>query len=55
MKWVGSLFGGGVAAFFSFSWIIEMLFNSIVVQHLGLFRPLNYWQTAGLWFLISGV
>jgi hypothetical protein len=54
MKWVGGLVtGGGIAAFFFFSWIIQMLFNSIVVGHLGLFKLLNYWQAAGLWFLIT--
>jgi len=45
--------GGGIAAFFFFSWVIKMLWNSIVVGHLGLFKPLNYWQAAGLWFLIT--
>jgi len=54
MKWVGGLVtGGGIAAFFFFSWIIQMLFNSIVVGHLGLFKPLSYLQAAGLWFLIT--
>ncbi len=45
--------GGGVAAFFFFSWIIQILFNSIVVEHLGLLKSLSYWQAAGLWFLIT--
>jgi len=49
---VGLLTGGGVAAFFFFSWVIEMLWNSIVVHHLGLLKPLNYWQAAGLYFLV---
>lgn len=54
MRWIGGLVtGGGVAAFFFFSWIIQMLFNSIVVGHLGLFKPLSYLQAAGLWFLIT--
>lgn len=53
MRLVGGLLGGGIAAFFLFSWIIQMLFNSIVVRHLGLFKTLNYWQAAGLWFLVT--
>ncbi len=48
---VGLVTGGGVAAFFFFSWVIQMLFNSIVVGHFGLLEPLSYWQAAGLWFL----
>jgi len=48
---VGLVTGGGVAAFFFFSWVIQMLFNSIVVGHFGLLRPVSYWQAAGLWFL----
>lgn len=43
---------GGVAAFFFFSWVIMMLWNSIVVGHLGLAVPLSYLQTCGLWFMI---
>jgi amino acid transporter len=53
MKLVRALMtSGGIAAFFFFSWIIQMLWNSIVVNHLGLFKALTYWQAAGLWFLI---
>lgn len=42
---------GGVAAFFFFSWVIMMLWNSILAGHLGLLPVLNYLQAAGLWFL----
>lgn len=44
--------GGGVAAFFFFSWVIMMLWNSIVVRHLGFAVSLSYLQTCGLWFMI---
>ncbi len=44
--------GGGVAAFFFFSWVIMMLWNSIVAGHLELAKPLSYLQTCGLWFTI---
>jgi len=44
--------GGGIAAFFFFSWVIMMLWNSIISRHLGLLPPLGYLQAAGLWFLI---
>jgi hypothetical protein len=48
----GIITGGGVGAFFFFSWIIELLWNSILVDQLGLVHVrLNYWQAAALWFL----
>jgi len=50
---IGLVTGGGIAAFFFFSWVIQMLWNSIVYGHLGLFKPLSYLQAAGLWFLVS--
>lgn len=54
MRWIiGLVTGGGIAAFFFFSWIIQMLWNSIVAGHLGLLKPLSYLQAAGLWFLVS--
>ena len=54
MRWIiGLVTGGGIAAFFFFSWIIQMLWNSIVFGHLGLLEPLSYLQAAGLWFLVS--
>lgn len=43
--------GGGLAAFFFFSWVIMMLWNSIVAGHLALTKPLSYLQACGLWFL----
>jgi len=50
----GVITGGGVAAFFFFSWIIQLLWNSIVVDQLALVAvKVSYWQAAGLWFLIT--
>ncbi len=43
---------GDVAAFFFFSWVIMMLWNSIIAGHLGLLPALSYLQTCGLWFLV---
>ncbi len=44
--------GGGIGAFFFFSWIIQLLWNSILVEQLNLVSvKLNYWQAAALWFL----
>jgi hypothetical protein len=45
--------GGGVAAFFFFAFILMLLWNSLVVGHLGWGPTLSYLQTAGLWLLIS--
>jgi len=49
----GLITGGGVGAFFFFSWIIQLLWNSIVVDQLQLVAvKVTYWQAAGLWFLL---
>jgi hypothetical protein len=49
----GVIRGGGIGAFFFFSWIIELLWNSILVDQLGLIAvKVNYWQAAAVWFLI---
>jgi len=43
-----------VAAFFFFSWVIRLLWNSILVDQLRLAPvELTYWQAAALWFLVS--
>ncbi len=44
---------GGVAAFFFFSWIVMMLWNSLIAGHLGLAPTVSYLQAAGLWFLTT--
>jgi hypothetical protein len=44
----------GVPAFFFFSWILQLLWNGILVDELKLApTKLTYWQTAGLWFVVS--
>jgi len=44
--------GGGIGAFFFFSFILQVLWNSILVDQLGLIAvKVNYWQAAGLWFI----
>ena len=48
----GLITGGGVGAFFFFSWIIQLLWNSILFDQLALVPiKVNYWQAAALWFL----
>jgi hypothetical protein len=43
-----------IAVFFFFSWIIQLLWNSILVDQLALVAfKLNYWQAAALWFLTT--
>jgi len=52
----GLITGGGVGAFFFFSWIIQLLWNAILVDQLALIPAtarLNYWQAAALWFLTT--
>jgi len=49
----GVITGGGVGAFFFFSWIIQLLWNGVLFDQLGLVPvQLNYWQAAALWFLV---
>ena len=49
----GVIKGGGVAAFFFFSWILQLLWNSILYQQLQLVPiQITYWQSAGLWFFV---
>jgi hypothetical protein len=50
---IGVVTGGGIAAFFFFSWIIQLLWNSLVAGHLGWSPRLSYLQAAGLWFLVT--
>ncbi len=50
---VRAIAAGGIAAFFFFSWIIQLLWNSLIAGHLGLAPTLAYFQAAGLWFLVS--
>jgi hypothetical protein len=45
---------GGVAAFFFFSWILQLLWNSILFDQLALVpTQVTYWQSAGLWFFVT--
>lgn len=43
----------GVPAFFFLSFILMLLWNSLVAGHLGWAPRLSYLQTAGLWLLVS--
>lgn len=45
--------GHGIPAFFFFSFVLMLLWNSIVAGHLGIGPTLSYLQTAGLWFLVT--
>ena len=49
----GVITGGGIAAFFFFSWILKLLWNSLLFEQLQLVPTLiRYWQAAGLWFFV---
>jgi len=48
-----SIAKGGIAAFFFFSFIVMLLWNSLIAGHLGFGPRLTYLQAAGLWFLIT--
>jgi len=41
----GVITGGGIAAFFFFSWILQMLWNSILFEQLQVVpTQVTYWQ-----------
>ena len=44
---------GEIPAFFFFSFILMLLWNSLVARQLGWGPTLSYLQTAGLWFLLN--
>ena len=47
----GVFTGVSIAAFFFFSWILKLLWNSILFEQLGLIQgSITYWQMTGLWF-----
>jgi len=49
----GLITGGGIAAYFFFSWILKLLWNSILFEQLQLVPTMiRYWQAAGLWFFV---
>ena len=48
----GLITGGGIGAFFFFSWILQLRWNGILVDQLALVAvKVNYWQAAALWFM----
>jgi len=54
MRFLTRLIGrSGIPAFFFFSFVLMLLWNSLVAEHLGCGPTLSYLQTAGLWFLLS--
>jgi len=54
MKLLRGVFTGvSIAAFFFFSWILKLLWNSILFEQLQLVnKTVTYWQMAGLWFFV---
>jgi len=44
---------GGIAAFFFFSFILMLLWNSVVAGHFGWAPTLSYLQAAALWLLVG--
>ena len=44
---------GGIFAFFFFSYILMLLWNSVVAGHFGWAPTLSYLQSAGLWLLVG--
>jgi hypothetical protein len=48
----GLITGGGIAAYFFFSWILKLLWNGVLVQLQLAPTLITYWQAAGLWLFV---
>lgn len=48
----GLITGGGIAAYFFFSWILKLLWNGVLVQLQLVPTLITYWQAAGLWLFV---
>ena len=48
----GLITGGGIAAYFFFSWLLKLLWNGVLVQLQLAPTLITYWQSAGLWLFV---
>jgi len=48
----GLITGGGIAAYFFFSWILKLLWNGVLVPLQLTPMQITYWQSAGLWLFV---
>lgn len=48
----GLITGGGIAAYFFFSWILKLLWNGVLVPLQLAPTLITYWQSAGLWLFV---
>jgi|GEM_PF-1856869 hypothetical protein len=48
----GLITGGGIAAYFFFSWILKLLWNGVLAELQLVPTLITYWQSAGLWLFV---
>jgi len=48
----GLITGGGIAAYFFFSWILKLLWNGVLLKLQLVPTLITYWQAAGLWLFV---
>jgi hypothetical protein len=53
VRLLSRLIAGGIPAFFFFTYVLMLLWNSLIAGHLGWAPTLTYLQTAGLWFVVT--